>query len=168
MCISRNLLHLASQKRLILCSPHPYLRFSYSFQPRAESATFLFATMDTTEFDCSQAKSLERRQRARWVFLEALFNVFIPFGHCGEQKVIAHDAAHISTDSERLVDVRYPHRAVWKGVVPGPCSHRTHKMTIAEDDDSTAMHLSNSQDDSMPMCLSNRSRVVFSTCTVNG
>ena len=35
---------LASQKSLILCSPHPYLRFSYSFRPMGESATFLFAT----------------------------------------------------------------------------------------------------------------------------
>ena len=26
-------------------NPHPYLRFSYSFRPRGESATFLFATM---------------------------------------------------------------------------------------------------------------------------
>ena len=30
-------------------NPHPYLRFSYSFRPRGESATFLFATMDTIQ-----------------------------------------------------------------------------------------------------------------------
>jgi len=28
-----------------MCSPHRYLRFSYSFRPRGESATFLFATV---------------------------------------------------------------------------------------------------------------------------
>ena len=28
-----------------MCSPRPYRRFSYSFRPRGESATFLFATM---------------------------------------------------------------------------------------------------------------------------
>jgi hypothetical protein len=44
MCISRNFMHLHNKKGLILCSPHPYLRFSYSFHPRGESATFLFAT----------------------------------------------------------------------------------------------------------------------------
>jgi len=33
---------------LLLCSPHPYLRFSYAFRPMPEGATFLFATMVLT------------------------------------------------------------------------------------------------------------------------
>ena len=41
-------MHLNNTRGLILCSPHPYLRFSYSFRPRGESATFLFATMVLT------------------------------------------------------------------------------------------------------------------------
>ena len=32
--------------------PHPYLRFSYSFRPRGESATFLFATIVKGRCNC--------------------------------------------------------------------------------------------------------------------
>ena len=38
-------MQLDNKEGLLLCSLHPYLRFSYPFRPRPESATFLFATM---------------------------------------------------------------------------------------------------------------------------
>ena len=38
----------AGRECLLLCSLHPYLRFSYPFRPRPESATFLLATMRCT------------------------------------------------------------------------------------------------------------------------
>ena len=61
-------MHLDNKKGLLLCSPRPYRRFSYSFRPRGESATFLFATMLTTtqkhflvgiEFQYAASKSNE-------------------------------------------------------------------------------------------------------------
>ena len=41
-------MHLDNKRKLILCSPHLYQLFSYSFRPRGESATFLLAAMHDT------------------------------------------------------------------------------------------------------------------------